>query len=282
MSRINKKNHESFDDTSPWGAWKPSLLAKLALLLIDLLPVNGFGRRCAFLLRRPLKKGKQLNYDREVWGLRLRLMARGNLTEQRWLTMPAFHDVEERHCLAGILRAGDVFLDIGANAGFYTMWVLSRFQESVKIVAVEPNRELRKRLAFNLRLNGLTGAVKLLEYAVTAENGELILEETSGNLGQGRVVGVEQGKGSTVQGRTLRDILDNLDITRVGALKIDIEGGETEALGPFFRDTPESSWPKMIITEIVGEDSAEIINLLGEKGYICSQRCRMNGIFTRG
>lgn len=281
MSLINENNNGSFDDARPWGYWQPSRFARLSLWLIDLLPGNGFGRRCAFLLRRPVKKGRQLNYDREVWGLKLRLMARGNLTEQRWLTMPAFHDVEERSCLAETLKKGDVFLDIGANAGFYTMWVLSRFKESVRVIAVEPNRELRKRLSFNLGLNGLTGAVKLLEYAVTPENGELVLEETTGNLGQGRVVAAEQGTGSTVQGRTLRDILDGLGITKVDALKIDIEGGETEALGPYFRDTPESSWPKMIITEVVGEDSADIVNLLQEKGYSCTQQCRMNGVFTR-
>ena len=89
----------TFDTTSPWGTWKPKGAAAFSLKLIDLLPASGLFRKLAFLLRKPVKNSGQDVYDREIWELKLRLGARGNLTEQRWLTMANFHDAPEREAL---------------------------------------------------------------------------------------------------------------------------------------------------------------------------------------
>ncbi len=89
----------TFDINSPWGTWKPRGAAAFSLKLIDLLPPSGIFRKLAFLLRKPVKNSGQDVYDREIWGLKLRLGARGNLTEQRWLTMANFHDAPEREAL---------------------------------------------------------------------------------------------------------------------------------------------------------------------------------------
>ena len=67
-----------FDTTTPWGKLAPKGLARLSLAVIALLPVNLICRRLAFLLRKPVKKGKLEFYDRVIWGLKLRLSCRGN------------------------------------------------------------------------------------------------------------------------------------------------------------------------------------------------------------
>ena len=48
--------------------------------------------------------------DVEVWGLKLRLHSRGNLSEQRLLLMPQHLDELERRTLARELKAGDVVI----------------------------------------------------------------------------------------------------------------------------------------------------------------------------
>ena len=77
-----------FDDRSPWGKWKPRGIAKLSFSIIDRLPVNGLSKRLAFIFRKPVKNGRQVIFDREIWGLRLRLAVKGNLTEQRVRLFP--------------------------------------------------------------------------------------------------------------------------------------------------------------------------------------------------
>ncbi|HEY8932348.1 MAG TPA: hypothetical protein VIM44_03435, partial [Rariglobus sp.] len=64
-----------FDVTSPWGTFKPRGWIAFCLGVIAKLPSGGFFRRVAFILRKPVKKGKQAVYDRQIWGLKLRLTA---------------------------------------------------------------------------------------------------------------------------------------------------------------------------------------------------------------
>src|SRR5882762_6505405 len=138
----------AFDTTSEWGRWKARGAAAASLALVAKLPHGGLFRRIAFLLRKPVKSGRQEYYDREIWGLRLRLSARGNLTEQRWLTMEKFHDWPEREALRDALGNNAVFLDVGANAGFYTFWALAQRKSGLRVIAVEPSTAMVERLKY--------------------------------------------------------------------------------------------------------------------------------------
>jgi hypothetical protein len=77
--------------------------------------------RLALWLRKPLKSALPEYTDVLVWGLRLRLRSRGNLSEQRLILMPQFLDHRELSTLADFMSGGGVFLDIGANAGVYSL-----------------------------------------------------------------------------------------------------------------------------------------------------------------
>jgi FkbM family methyltransferase len=268
-----------FDGETPWGKWRPAGWSACALGLIDALPVNGFFRRIAFLLRKPVKTGKQDFYDREIWGLKLRLAARGNLTEQRWLTMARFHDAEERRALAARLGPGSVFLDVGANAGFYTFWVLSLQHAGLRALAVEPTPVMLERMAYNLALNRIGDRVTLFPCAVTPEPCEVFIDLHSENIGQ---TGIQaRGGGLKVAGRPLSDILREAGVDKVDAMKIDIEGFEVPVLEAFFSTAPENLWPGLIIAETVGDGGNTLTGLLRAKGYTLARRTRMNGIFMR-
>ena len=268
----------AFDTTSPWGTWKPRGLAALCLRLVDRLPAGGFFRRVAFVLRKPVKKGKQAVYDREIWGLKLRLTARGNLSEQRWLTMPQFHDAPEREALQAALRPGAVFLDIGANAGFYTFWALAQHHAGLRVIAVEPTETMLERVRYNLALNHLESAVTLCACAVTPEPCEVVIEEHADNLGQSSVR--TGGGGRRVLGRTLFDLVYEAGVGRVDAMKIDIEGHEVPVLEAFYRAAPRLLWPRLVIGEIVGDGGGALKALLTGLGYRVEQATKMNGILV--
>lgn len=268
----------TFDTTSPWGTWKPRGAAAFSLKLIDALPATGLFRKVAFLLRKPVKNSKQDVYDREIWGLKLRLGARGNLTEQRWLTMPNFHDAPEREALRTALGPGAVFLDVGANAGFYTFWALAQRLPGLHVIAVEPTEIMLQRMRHNLAANGLTSSVTLFPCAVTPTPCEVVIEEHAGNVGQTAVRA--EGSGRRVAGRPLLDLLLEAGVAKVDAMKIDIEGFEVPVLEAFFNTAPRPLWPRFVIGEIVGEGGEPLKNLLVSRGYRLQRCTKMNGILV--
>jgi FkbM family methyltransferase len=275
----------AFDTRSPWGVYAPRGLARLSLRLIDRLPVNNLGKRLAFLLRKPVKKSRSPVYDREVWGLRLRLSTRGNLSEQRWLTMPSFHDAVERAALADTLQAGGVFFDVGMNVGFYTFWALSLRRPGLRVVSVEPGPAMLERVRHNLAQNQLAEAVSIHACAATAERCEVIIEPHSENLGESSVRATDANSpsnGLRVPGRPLLDLVKDAGVDRIDALKIDIEGHETPVLRAFFRDAPRALWPRLIIAEIVADGEGTLRRLLLEHGYRIDHETKMNGILRLG
>ncbi len=268
----------TFDTTSPWGTWKPKGAAALSLKLIDLLPVGGIFRKLAFLLRKPVKGSGQEVFDREIWGLKLRLGTRGNLTEQRWLTMANFHDAPEREALRRALHPGSVFLDVGANAGFYTFWALSQRHAGLRVIAVEPTEVMLERMRHNLAANNLASSVTLFDCAVTPTPCEVVIEEHAGNAGQTAVR--TEGTGRRVAGRPLLDLLLEAGVERVDAMKIDIEGFEVPVLEAFFNTAPRALWPRFVIGEIVGEGGEPLKDLLVSRGYKLDRCTKMNGILV--
>lgn len=236
-------------------------------------------RSLAFMLRRPIKKGKQELYDRKVWGLKLRLSARGNLTEQRWLTMPNFHDRLERLALAKVLTKDSVFLDVGANAGFYTFWALSLKHSGLRVLSIEPTPILLSRLRYNLEQNQLQDSVTLFPFAVTPEPCELTIDQHAENIGKNAVSHFEV-TGIKVMGRPLLEILNEAGVSKVDAMKIDIEGFEVPVLTAFYETAPRFLWPKFIIGEVVEERGEPLKHLLLSKGYQIQCCNKMNGIMV--
>jgi FkbM family methyltransferase len=267
----------AFDTESEFGRWSPHGIARVCLTTVSKLPRNSACRRLAFLLRKPVKTGSQPFYDVVIWGLKLRLSARGNLTEQRWLTMEQFHDWTERQALREALASGGVFFDVGANAGFYSFWVLAQAPQTTRVLAVEPSAAMITRFKHNLALNHLDSRVWLYHCAATATEGEVRLADGAANLGQSAIT--RQGAGTPVPGRPLLELLRKAEATRVDALKIDIEGHEIPVLMAFFQKAPRSLWPRLAIAETVGPEGEPLRALFSQHGYRLKASNKMNGIF---
>lgn len=242
-------------------------------------------RRPLLWLRKPLKEWLSSDpVDAEIWGLRLRLWPTGNLSEQRLLFMPQFLDDAERKFMEREFRAGgQCFLDIGANAGVYTLWAASLGLD-VQIEAFEPDPELCERLQANLDRNSIE-KVRLHSIALGNPEKPASLVRNKRNRGENRLVDGPHRKGIPVSVRLLWEILQKRNIGRVDILKIDVEDHESEILLPFFSQAPQSLWPKFVICELPRKKrdwrNCRVASLLADRRYTLLQRTQMNGIFQR-
>lgn len=143
----------------------------------------------------------------------------------------AFYDdfeVEQRRYLfASLAEHGcDLFLDVGANIGFYSILV-ARSGLADRVVAFEPDARNRLQMGANLLMNGLVSTVDIVPKAVTGESGIVdFLPSPDTSTGQSRV---GEGAGAIhVEAICLDDFIGESDL-RV-FIKMDIEGHEPEAV----------------------------------------------------
>jgi len=267
---------EVFDDRSAWGAHALRGFERALLGLAHRVPAVPGGRRVALWLRHPLKHRLRGPVDAVVWGLRLRLMPRGNLSESRLLFLPGFVDRVERRELARRLGAGSVFFDVGANAGLYSFWASRLVGDSGRVVAVEPDGEMRRRVGFNLAANGVRN-VTVCGCAVSDRSGEARLAVGEKNRGENRIE--DTGEGEAVVVRTLTELCEAEGVGRIDGMKIDIEGHEVRALRHFFEHAERGLWPRVLIFEDHGDAGGDGVRALVEGvGYREVCRGRLNRV----
>lgn len=133
---------------------------------------------------------------------------------------PRLCEFDEMAFVVHFLRAGDLFVDIGANIGAYT--VLGGGVAGASVLAVEPSHRTFQQLRKNVELNRLTERVTLLNAALGREAG---VSRLTDDLGTENYIVTDPGAGTEVPVVPLDDQLKG----RVPALiKMDVEGFETE------------------------------------------------------
>ena len=131
--------------------------------------------------------------------------------------------------VTGRLRPGQVFYDLGANIGFYSLLAARCIGAQGKVFSFEPDAATAARLRRNVARNGI-GNITVVEAGVWSASGTLRFhpaDESSPDRGVGTFVG-EAGDG----GRELPTVA--LDDFVMGAppdaIKCDVEGAEMEAM----------------------------------------------------
>jgi FkbM family methyltransferase len=127
-----------------------------------------------------------------------------------------------------------VFLDAGANEGFYTVFASYRVGKTGAVWAFEPSRREMERLTANVQLNGLAN-VRSFAVALADEdtNAELLIagDEHSGHNTLGQFVyESELSARESVPLRRLDSLLHENALERLDFLKIDVEGAERRVL----------------------------------------------------
>jgi FkbM family methyltransferase len=171
-----------------------------------------------------------------------------------------------------IVRPGDTVLDIGANLGVVTL-PLSRLVGDRGVVhSFEPNPMVRGLLLQSIARNDLKN-VQVHECALGAEEGVTSLSYHDGNTGRGTLTGGHSRAGwksVEVSVRTLSSVAEELDLSRVRLVKIDVEGYELEVLNGA-RRWLTSHPPDVILFESNDSTDADrtggVLSLLSELGY---------------
>lgn len=174
------------------------------------------------------------------------------------------------------LRPGDLFLDIGANIGIYTLFALDL---GATVIACEPDAHNAQRLRENLELNGFTAEV--IQKAVSDRPGILWLTQ---GLDSYNYLVFEDTPPADVQ--TIVEVeattVDDLLGDRVAAgLKIDVQGAERlvlEGAARALRDHRigliQLEWSDGVVQHTLGEGRGPASDLLAEAGYVLHQADR--------
>ncbi len=133
------------------------------------------------------------------------------------------HDFEDMAFLLHFLRAGDQFVDVGANVGGYT--ILAASEVGAQTIAIEPIPDTFQQLCQTVALNEASEKVQTLNIGLGAKRE--VLHFTNNLDTTNHVVQSRSDHTIEVEVRTFDE---TVDMTRPSLVKIDVEGFETEVL----------------------------------------------------
>jgi FkbM family methyltransferase len=186
------------------------------------------------------------------------------------------HEYDDMAFMLHLLRAGDLFVDIGANIGTYT--VLAGKVVGADVISVEPLPGTFAHLENNIHYNRLGSRVSAKNIGLAGERGNL---RFSADLDTMNHIVDDSYSGPTVNVDVLA--LDELlDGRHPFAMKIDVEGFETQVLSGGARVLAAPSL-KAIVIEVndhqgryvrTGKTALDILRDAGFASYTYDARAR--------
>jgi FkbM family methyltransferase len=170
------------------------------------------------------------------------------------------------------LRPGDVFVDVGANMGYFSLLAARRVGPSGGVVAIEPAPLTFTKLTVNLSLNpGVQ--VRPVRAAVGAREEAIPFYRAPWNDAESSTLdlsGVERA--GEVEAFPLARLLSDDEVSRTRIVKIDIEGGEWEAIRGLAPDVDRFRRDMQLAIEMhpgsgPGRDAASLAEMLAPYGF---------------
>ncbi|MEL7486075.1 MAG: FkbM family methyltransferase [Pseudomonadota bacterium] len=270
-----------------FGALAPSAIESAFRRLGAALPTNYWGRRLASLLLGPAGGRSNTPRDIPVFGSQnARLHPFDNICEKRVYLTPQLWDPAERAALSRAISAAPgsdfYFLDVGANVGLYALYARAAAVaagKSIQIACIEPDPEMRRRLAFNVAASDAGEDIRVFPYAAARVRETLKLAVNAQSRGMTKL---SADGALSVQGAPLHEVLLlETGFPRLDAMKIDIEGAEFDALDAFFQHAPEQFLPALVILETSHADrERSALDRCRQAGYIVKEQTRLNAILA--
>lgn len=159
------------------------------------------------------------------------------------------HEFADMGFLLHFLRPEDLFLDIGANIGSYT--ILASGHIGARSIAFEPVPSTFNNLQNNININNIGHKARIVQAGVGAENAELLF---TNNLDSINHVSLQQDADTAAGNVKVKVVkIDEVlkDESIPAMIKIDVEGFETEVLNGM-PDTLRNQDLKVILIELNG------------------------------
>lgn len=209
-------------------------------------------------------------------GFRMPCDLRQMLQRQYYFFGTYFLEEVVLRCWENEARNARMILDIGANAGIYSLAALG-IQPDATVHAFEPTPEIAQRLRETSSMNELS-QLHVHEVAVTSTTGYGTLNRFNGELGENEgmnyvTADTSDSGAEHVQTVTLDQFCQEHAIDHIDLLKLDIQGNEPLALkgasqlfdgGRIAAVFTELNWAK---EPGVGCPATESIQLLEESGF---------------
>lgn len=240
----------------------------------------------------PIRPGKQLVWNRlasHLWWLESR--ARGRtlfdadlLVETRDITGRYIYyfgvwEPNLTHWIRSRLEPGDGFIDVGANAGYYTLLASRLVGEQGTVVSIEASPAIFALLERNLRANHV-GNVRAVNVAVWSRTERLeLFTRPEHPPGTTTVVGswADQwslDSGGTILAQPLSAILTADEVRRARIVKIDVEGAEWPVLQGMGSLLESSREDLEVVVEIApqllessGSSADAVVDFFGRQGF---------------
>ena len=200
--------------------------------------------------------------------------------------------------LTEVLTDGDIFVDVGANAGYFALPIAKIVGKAGRVHAFEPAADVAEQLRRAARVQGVEPWMAVHELALGSGDGSTNLRADPDHPEDSTKRSLFIGNGPTVAEVVVRSF-DGLvasgavDLsTGLHAVKIDVEGGEMHVLEGM-RRTLERDRPRMIVVETIethlrraGSTVAAIHAFMRDLGYVAmndarvARRLELNAVFV--
>ena len=181
-------------------------------------PLGAVGRFASWQMRCRLRDELV-----EPWIGGARLAARRGMEGATGNLYCGLHEFPEMAFVLHLLRPGELFIDVGANIGSYT--VLAAKVCGAQAISAEPDPDALAALARNVAVNGIEGRVRIEACALGAETGQVNF--STGLKSGNRVVAVT---GPGVRQVPLRRLDDIVGAGAPALIKMDVEGFEEQVM----------------------------------------------------
>ena len=183
------------------------------------------------------------------------------------------YEPDETRFFLSICRPGQVFLDVGANCGYYTALFLTHAGPGSRVVALEPDPECIEFLKGTVAANGGKN-VSCIQVAASNGPGTARLYRNLDNRGDNRLYANDLAAGvCEIRTNTVDSILAEAGLREVNLIKMDVQGYEGHVLQGM-RETIRAASQLTILSEFwpwglrqAGSDPAVFLKSLEELGF---------------
>jgi len=166
-----------------WGTCKPRGINRIIYALVRI----GLGHGSLKKVFKSLWRYKSTRpVDISLNGIKLRCQLGTNNIENKLVLSSKTREKEELVLLQSVLKDGGVFVDIGANIGYYSL--MATTLGATNVLAFEPNLIVKKRFDFNIRANDLESVIQCFPFAIGPEDCVMPLSVSDNDLGAGTLL----------------------------------------------------------------------------------------------
>jgi FkbM family methyltransferase len=173
------------------------------------------------------------------------------------------YEMEVQKILARELHSGDVFYDVGANAGFFSLIAAKLVGPEGRVFAFEPVSENHETIGEQFQINQFQNCT-VVPVAVSGESGTMPIHLTA-NTSMARLGGTDTGSTSIVETVSLASFVQGHPLPDF--IKMDVEGAEAEVLESATSLLMNEKAPTLLVEIHGSEAGARVFAKLRACGY---------------